>query len=377
MKYNFDEIANRSGLNSYKYQDKQDYLPMWIADMDFKTPDFIVNTLSQRLTHGCFGYDYVSEAFFQSIIKWYQIQHDVTIEKSQLLFSIGVMPSIISIIQAFSQKNDGICILTPTYPMFYKVIHQQNRQVLEVALNYQDNQYSLDFKQLEKQIAKAKIFLLCHPHNPIGKVYTSQDLIKIIALCEKYQVYLVSDEIHSDLVYTHFTSLAHYHYKRLIVLNASTKSFNLAGLKTSFIICSNINVKNTLALKLKHNHHSDINSFASVATVAAFEHGKSYLKQLKQYLWNNFQIIQQLEQTTHLKVVKLEATYLAWIDIQAYTNDSNQFVKYLKKNYNLHVLSGNDFLVKEGCFIRINFATNTINVIKACKILRHAIQFFK
>lgn len=377
MKYNFDQIANRVGLNSYKYQDKDNYLPMWIADMDYETPDFIKQALINRLEKGAYGYDYLGEEYYSSIIKWYKLIHQVEINKEEILFSIGVIPSIASIIRTLTNPKDAICILTPTYPMFYKTIKENNREVIYCSLKYDNYHYEIDFDQLENCLKQSKVFILCQPHNPIGKIYSTEDLVKIITLCKRYDVYLISDEIHSDLSFKKFNTLLNYNYKKIIVLSSPTKTFNLAGLKTSFAIIKNKELYSIIQKQFKLDCVQEVNTLAAIGSVSAFKYGKDYLEQLKKYLIKNYETLLTLENQVHVKIIRLEATYLAWIDISYYVDNSKQFTTYLRKNYQLHLSNGVDFLEGKGSFIRLNFATSNKNVQIAISKLVNALQEYQ
>ncbi len=373
MKYNFNQIVNRVGLNSYKYQDKENYLPMWIADMDFDTPDFIKNALINRIEKGSYGYDYLGEEYYQSIIDWYKSVHQILISKNDILFSVGVIPSIASIIRSLTNKNDNICILTPTYPMFYKTIEINQRNPIYCSLKYQNNLYEIDFELLEECLKQSKLFILCQPHNPIGKIYQLDEIEKIVQLCKQYDVYLISDEIHSDLSYETFYSLLLCQYDKCIVLSAPTKTFNLAGLKTSFAIVGNQKLREQIQKQFKIDCIQDVNTFASIGSTVAFNKGKEYLEELKKYLLNNFQTLLEIEKQVDVKVIQLQATYLAWIDISHYVKDTKHFVNYLRKQYQLHLSSGHDFLESDGHFVRLNFATSNELVKEAAKRLSQAL----
>lgn len=373
MKYNFDKIVNRVGLNSYKYQDKENYLPMWIADMDFDTPDFIKEALIKRIEIGAYGYDYLSEKYYQSIVDWYADLHQVQIKKDDILFSVGVIPSIASIIRSLTNPNDKICILTPTYPMFYKTIEMNQRETIQCPLKYQNYAYEIDFILLEECLKQSKVFILCQPHNPIGKIYQKKDVDQIIQLCKKYNIYLISDEIHSDLSYEKFYSLLHCQYEKCIVLSAPTKTFNLAGLKTSFAIIENEELRTKIHKQFKIDCIQEVNTLAAIGSIAAFNQGKTYLQDLKKYLFHNYQILLEIEKKVNVKVIRLQATYLAWIDISAYVENTKHFTNYLRKNYQLHLSSGHDFLEVDGHFVRLNFATSNELILIAVDRLADAL----
>lgn len=336
-KFDFDTRLNRLNSNSLKWQKGSQILPMWVADMDFKIAPSILEAMSQKLEKGIFGYELVGDDFYESIQKWWLKEHKLQIEKDWLVFCTGVVPAIASIIRHVSNIGDGVLIQPPVYGVFYNVIRDNGRLVVENELAYKDGVYSIDFKDLEVKLAhpKTTMMILCNPHNPIGKLWSKKDLQKIADLCEQNGVCLISDEIHCDITTKPYTPLASVYNNAITTISAS-KAFNLASLHASCVFTSN----KLLRQKIQRAFHTDEikepASFATTATIAAFSHSKDWLKAMNVYVTENKKFASEfLEANSSLKVVKGEATYMLWLDFNKILQKVNDkiYKGFKNKNY--------------------------------------------
>lgn len=382
MKYDFTTVISRNNTNSLKWDLFDDELPMWVADMDFKVAPPILEAIEKRIKHPLFAYSIVSDDLFEAYISWWQRHYNFKMEKENLLFSIGVMPSITSIIRAFSNVGDNILIQTPVYHVFFQVIENNNRVVVENKLKYENYKYSIDFNDLEKKLANVKIFLLCDPHNPIGKIWSKRDLEKIGELCKKHDVILVSDEIHCDLtdpeiLYNPFELSSN--YDKVITCISPTKTFNIAGLQNSLIHTYNKKIYNKLQQQLLADFFYMPNAFSSIATIAAYRECEEWLENLKVVLFKNKSIVNNFieKEIPLLKLVPSDATYLLWIDISKLNLSSEIFCDFLRKNYGLFLSPGIQFGQNGDNFLRLNIACPESLLIKGLEKLKEAVNDFQ
>ena len=371
----FDKIIPRKNSDCIKYDllkerfGEDDLLPFWIADMDFQAPKAITKALHERIDHPLYGYAMVADAFFEAIINYYAKQ-GIMIREEDILFANGVVPSLIACVKAFSNVGDGILLQNPVYYPFYDVIKFHNDRVLLLnPLSLQDGRYEIDFNDLEQQLKKAQILLLCHPHNPSGRVFTQEELSQIIDLCLQYEVLIVSDEIHSDIIYTPHTFHSILSFDKAsgisIVLNAASKSYNIAGFATSYIICYNPSLLRTLRITLNQMFYSVPNLLGTIATTTAYNECQEWLETLLIYLQNSRDMVVDFihEHIPLLTPIKPEATYLLWIDFNRLDNNHQAIKKRLIYQARLALNSGVDFggvrYLKEPVgqgFFRFNFA---------------------
>jgi len=330
-KYNFDEEVNRLGTNSLKWDacerffGKADVLPLWVADMDFKTPDFILDALRKRLDHEVLGYTFRADSYFESIVTWMKDRHGWAIQKEWISYSPGVVAGLNLVIETFSKKGDEIIVQTPVYFPFFESVKGNGRDVLENPLKVVDGRYTFDLEDLERKITKkTKMLLLCNPQNPGGMVWTSDELKALADICVKNDILIVSDEIHSDLVFdgykhTPVPMLSDEIAQNTVVCMAPSKTFNIAGLTTSFVIIPNkqLFARYERTLHVPHLHMGNI--FGHIALEKAFTEGDEWRRQLISYLEGNFKFMVDYlkEHLPEAKPMKLESTYLAWIDFSA------------------------------------------------------------
>ncbi|MCD8179807.1 MAG: pyridoxal phosphate-dependent aminotransferase [Tannerellaceae bacterium] len=381
MKYNFDEIIPRRGSNSYKWDSaaKDNVLPMWVADMDFRTALPVIDALQKRVAHGIFGYTKVPESYFDSIIGWFDRRHNFAVEREWILFTTGVVPALSAVIKALTEPGDKVIVQTPVYNCFFSSIRNNGCEIVSNELVYKNGTYSIDFDDLEQKASDpaAKLLLLCSPHNPAGRVWNKEELEKIGEICLRNHVIVVSDEIHCDLVYpghTHipFASVSREFLYNSVTCTASSKTFNLAGLQCANILSADPAIKAKIDKALNINEVCEINPFAVEALIAAYNEGEEWLEELKVYLYDNYQYLAEFfkKYLPHLPILPLEATYLVWVDCTALKQTSKEIAENLLDKENLLINEGTLYGDAGEGFIRINIATQRANLIKGLEKIR-------
>ena len=365
MPFDFDQIIDRRNTNSYKWDVKADELPMWVADMDFGTEPAVVEAIEKRLRQGAFGYNTVPDSFRESIIRWWQRRHRFTMEKEWILYCTGVVPAISSIVRKMTEIGDDIVVLAPVYNIFYNSILNNGRKVLASELRYADGSYTIDYADLEEKLSRetTSLFIFCNPHNPIGKVWDRPTLERIAELCIKHDVLVVSDEIHCDLThighaYIPFASLSKEIADRTISCIAPTKTFNIAGLQTAAIVIPNPEIRKQVDRGINTDEVAEPNTFAIQAAEAAFDEGEEWLEELREYLELNreFLIGSLKELVPEVQVIEAEATYLAWIDCAAITEDTKALCAFIREKTGLYLSAGDIFGGNGSRFVRWNYA---------------------
>ena len=365
MKYNFDEIIPRKGSHSYKwdYNKSENILPMWVADMDFRAAPAVVEALTNRVQHGVFGYTKVPTEYFEAITGWFKRRHQFHIEKDWIVVAAGVVPAISAVIKACTNVGDQVIIQTPVYNRFFSVIPNANRKAITNELVYRDGKYSIDFEDLEKKAADplTKAFLLCNPHNPAGRVWTKEELIRMGEICIKHGVTVISDEIHCDLVNPGFKHIAFGSISPTFLENSVTcispsKSFNLAGLQVANIVTAKKDLCKKIDTELKVSELYELNAFAVEGLIAAYNHSEQWLDALNAYLFENYNYLKNFfeKELPKFKVLPLEGTYLVWIDITSSGLSSAEFAKLLLEKENLWISHGNLYGDAGEGFVRIN-----------------------
>lgn len=331
-KYNFDEIVDRINTNCLKYDARNsffgnpDVLPLWVADMDFRTPDFIVEAIKKRAEHEIFGYTFRTEAYTQSIVNWLKNRHNWAIRPEWISFSPGVVAGLTLAIEALSDAGEGVIVQPPVYFPFFDSVKGSGRQLIENPLKLENGRYYFDLEDLRSKITPAtKLLLLSNPHNPGGMAWTREELSSLTQICLDHKIVIISDEIHSDLIFdghkhTPVASISEEVAQNSITLMAPSKTFNTAGLTTSFLVIPNKRhfVAYERVMRLPHLHMGNI--FGTIALEAAYTHGQNWLSQLLTYLQENYQALETFfnEKLPEVKVMRPEATYLIWIDFSAY-----------------------------------------------------------
>jgi len=382
MKYDFDTIINRRNTNSHKWDYQDTQLPMWLGDMDFKTAPEIIQELDKRVQHGIFGYALIPDDFFQAYINWWDRRHDFKMEKEELLFSIGVMPSIASIIRELTKENESILLQTPVYNYFFKVIQNNNRKVIENELIYDGIHYSIDFKDLEEKLSdeNTTMMILCNPHNPIGKIWNKEELERIAHLCKKHGVFLISDEIHCDLVnpgnyYTPVENTVN-EKDHIITCLAPTKTFNIAGIQSSVVHINDKDLYERIQSRLDFEYSSQVNVFTIVATITAFNECEEWANQLNEYLYQNKLIVDEFlkKELPIVKLVPSEATYFLWLDCNEIKIPSKQLNEYINETAGLFMVPGVYFGENGDNFLRLNIACPKDTLLDGLNRLKKAIN---
>lgn len=385
MKYNFDELVPRRGSNSYKWDSagSEDVLPMWVADMDFRTAPAVVEALRKRVEHGIFGYVKVPAAYYDAIGDWFKRRHSWRVEKDWILFTTGVVPALSAIIKALTHPGDKVLVQTPVYNCFFSSIRNDECEMVANPLIYRNGAYSIDFDDLEKKAAdpRVKLLLLCNPHNPAGRVWTRQELTRIGEICLKNDVFVVTDEIHCELVYPGhqyipFASISEDFLHSSVTCTSPSKAFNLAGLQVANIFAANPAVRKKIDKALNVNEVCEINPFAVEALIAAYNEGEEWLEELRQYLLGNYNYLKRFfeEQLPQFPVLALEGTYLVWVDCSVLKQSSEEIVKMLLEKEMLWVNEGSMYGEAGDGFIRINIACSRQLLIEGLNRIARALK---
>ena len=317
MKYDFDTVIDRSNTGSLKWDVKENELPMWVADMDFRTAPEIIDAISKRVEHGIYGYSVMPDEWYSAYTDWWEKRHGLVMEREGLIFCTGVVPAISSVVRKLTTPGEKVLIQTPVYGVFFNCILNNGRQVLENPLSYRDGEYSIDFEDLEKKLSdpQTSLMILCNPHNPVGKIWDRETLAKIGSLCRKYSVAVLADEIHCDLTNPHceyvpFASVNQECREISITAIAPTKTFNLAGLQTSAVYVHDKVLRHRVWRGLNTDEVAEPNAFAVTAAVAAFTRGGEWLEELRQYIAENKAIVSEFleRELPQVKSVPSQAT---------------------------------------------------------------------
>ncbi|MCT7615609.1 MalY/PatB family protein [Aliarcobacter butzleri] len=327
MIYNFDEETNRKNTNCAKYDGLKKYFgyedlnPLWVADMDFKTPSFINDAIIKAASNSLYGYSVDTPELYTSIINWQKNEHDWQIEQKDIFMINGVVPAYSACIEAFSEIGDEVIVQTPIYPPLFKCVTANERKLVINELKKDENgYYTMDLEDLEKKItSKTKILVLCSPHNPVGRVWSKEELEKLANICIKHNITIVSDEIHSDITFKKFTPLASISKEianQTITLNSAGKTFNIAGLNCAYAVSKNAEILEKFKKVAIKREINSINFFGYVSTRAAYENGSAFVKELKAYLMNNIIFTKEFFEKNSLNIDFFipEATYLLWLD---------------------------------------------------------------
>lgn len=370
MTYDFDKIISRRGTNCVKWDEftDPDIIPLWVADMDFETAPSVQQALMKRMQHGCFGYTLVPESYYNATIQWFQHRHGWSIERPSFIYTSGVVPAISAIIKAVTSPGDKVLVQTPVYNCFFSSIRNNGCTLAENPLKMEGNRYEVDWQDFEAKCAdpSVKVFLLCNPHNPAGRVWTRQELVQMGNICLKHGVFVISDEIHCEFVmpghtYTPFASISEDFAMNCAVCLSPSKAFNIAGLQIANIIVKNEEVKKRVDKAININEVCDVNPFGVIALQAAYSaEGEEWLNQLCHYISDNYQMARQMltEALPQCPVTTLEGTYLMWVDIRATGKTSRQVTDHLLRKAKVYVNCGTIYgeATGEG-YIRINLAT--------------------
>ena len=384
MKYDFDTLVSREGTNSSKWRMKNDVLPMWVADMDFKAAPEILSVLQKRLDNGVFGYSFIPKEWNEAIKSWWQRRHNVSLENEWMCFCTGVIPAISTAIRRFSSPGDQILVQAPVYHVFFNCIKNNGREILSNDLVYKNGSYEIDFDDLEAKLAQplTTMMLLCNPHNPIGKIWDKETLKKIGELCYKHDVLVISDEIHCDITdpgasYVPFISVSEECKNNSITCISPTKAFNIAGLQSSAVLTPNEHIRAKMNAAINYDEVGEANAFAIIAAIAAFNEGEAWLDELREYLFENKKVVANFikEQGLPVKLLPSSATYLLWLDCSAFCEDSSEFMNFLRDKAGLWLNDGNAYR-GDRFFLRMNIATQRERVLEGLKRLQNGINLY-
>lgn len=367
MKYDFDTILDRQHTNSEKWDVKPGELPMTTADMDFKTAPEIMQAMKDKINAGAFGYEYPSQEYFDAVAHWYKIEHNAEAQTSWMRFATGVIPSITASVNHLSHTGDNVLLMEPVYNTFYNSILNSGRHALASQLKYDRSTYtySVDWDDLEEKMSNplTTLMILCNPHNPTGYVWSRDELMRIIKLAQKYGVIVISDEIHGDLVlkgpdYTPTFSLPEEYRQNLVTLVSTSRTFNVAALHAATGIVANPILREHFTRAINKYEVAEPNLLAIPGTIAAYTQGADWLHQLKKYLLDNREYLEQFisDNLPQLHVVPGTATYLVWIDVSEVTKDSNALAQKIRQETGLIINPGTYYHGNGNEFIRINIA---------------------
>lgn len=391
MPYNFDEIISREGTRSVKFGlrkeifGRKDIIPLWVADMDFRTPDFITEVVKDRANREIYGYTYRPNEYYESIIRWIKKRYKWNIEKEWLIFSPGVVPALNVAVMVFTNPGDKIIVQPPVYFPFFSSVKNNNRKLINNQLLYENGKYTIDFQNLEKETAAgAKMILLCSPHNPVGRVWTEEELEKLAGICIKHNVLIISDEIHSDLIlpgncHIPMARISGAIANQVITCMAPSKSFNIAGLATSFVIISNPVIRKKFIRMIEKLHIGGGNIFGMEASIAAYSNGEGWINKMLEYVNGNMNLVAEYcrEKIPRIKPVKTEATYLAWLDCHDLGMDDADLHKFMIEKAGLGFSDGPKFGNGGSGFQRMNLACPRTVVNEALERIEKAANLIK
>ena len=386
MNYNFDEVVCRKHTDALKLEalaprwGRTDLLPMWVADMAFKTPPFIVEVMKKRMECEVFGYTVKPESWYEAIISWQKRRHKWTITKEMISFVPGVVPALAMAVQAFTQRGEKVMIQQPVYNPFAQVIRNNHRELVNCPLELKDGQYHINFKLFEKKIKGCKLFLFCHPHNPGGRVWTREELKKVATICAQNNVIIVADEIHADLTllpYEHipFASVSEEAKQNSVVFASPSKAFNMAGLATSYAVIANPTLRRRFESYVEGNELAAGNVFAFNTVVAAYNKGEEWLQQMLTYVQGNIdEVVSYIkENIPQLKVIIPQASYLVFIDFSALQLNQKDIVALCTNRAHLALNDGSIYGEEGNGYMRINLACPRSVVRQALAQLKDAI----
>jgi cystathionine beta-lyase len=365
MKYDFYKVVPRRGTNSYKWDlvKQDDVIPLWVADMDFAVAPPIQEALRKRMEHPVFGYTLVPDSYYESVINWFCRRHNWHIEKDWILYTSGVVPAVSCAIKAFTLPGEKVLLQTPAYNCFFSSIRNQGCEVLENELVREGDTYRIDFDDFERKCAdeKTTVFLLCNPHNPCGRVWTKEELQRMADICRKHHVKVISDEIHCEIIMPgcHFTPFALVDEDNGVTLNSPSKNFNIAGLQIANVICKNDEWRRRIDRVINIYEVCDVNPFGVIALQAAYNECGDWIDEMNQYVWGNYQYLKRfvLDELPQIQVIRMEGTYLAWLDIMCYELSSDEATQQLLHEGRVFVSSGTLYGRKAGeGYLRINLA---------------------
>ena len=364
---NFDEMIPRRDTNSVKWDSVAyaEVLPMWVADMDFRTAPVITEALRQRVEHGIFGYTRVPDAYYEAVVNWFARRHGWQMQQEWILYTISVVPALSATIKALTEPGDKVLMQTPVYNCFFSAIHNNGCEIADNRLIYENNTYRIDFEDLERKASddKVKLMLLCNPHNPAGRVWTREELTRIGEICLRHGVTVVSDEIHCEFAYpghayTPFASISDDFLYSSVTCVSPSKAFNIAGLQIANIVCADEAVRQRINEVINLYEINNVNPFGVIATIAAYNEGESWLLQLLDYLRGNYECMRDYcaRHLPDFSIAELEGTYLAWMDCRKFRLPSRELEERLLQEAKLWLNAGTMYGDAGEGFMRWNLA---------------------
>ena len=379
-KFNFDQLAKRKNTNCVKYDEFNSSLPMWVADMDFYMAPRIKEAIQKDLNIGAIGYSLIPDSFFDAFVNLYHKRYQTTFTKEEMVYVSGVVASIDSMIKLLTKEGDNIVMLSPIYHTFYHCISNYKRRALVSGMILKNDQYYINWEDLEIKLSneKTSMMILCNPHNPVGKIFTVEELKRIDELAQKHNVFVVSDEIHGlitnpGIKYIPYSNVAQGIH---VTCLATSKAFNLAGLQSAVIVCKDKELREKLQAAFYADDIGEANFFAVNANIAALRDSEDWLDEMNQYVYNNKVAFADFvsKNIPGVKSFITEATYMIWVDVRKYTSDTRTFVDALNQKTGLLVCPGIQFGDGGEGFLRINLATSLANVLDAAKRLETFIK---
>ena len=377
--YDFDKLTDRFGTLSYKWDVKDGELPMWVADMDFEVAPPIRRAIVERAEHGIFGYTAIPDTFFEAVSSYWERRHGYRIPPEHMIYSNGVVAAISSIVRKLTTPAENVLIQAPVYNIFYNSIINNGRNVLSSDLVYDGGEYSIDFEDLEAKLAlpQTSLMILCNPHNPVGRIWTKEELSKIGSLCHKYGVTVLSDEIHCDITapgtdYVPFASVNEECRSISVTAVASSKTFNIAGLQSACIFAEDPVIRHKVWRGINTDEVGEPNAFAMTANIAAFTECDAWIDKMLEYVFDNKRIACDFinSEIKGMKASFSKATYLLWIDISGVAEDSVDFCARLRESTGLYLSDGKEYGECGKSFVRMNLATQRDRVLDGLKRLK-------
>lgn len=366
MKYDFDKTIDRRATNSYKWDSAPEgVLPMWVADMDFRTAPAIIDALQKRVAHGIFGYTRVPDAYYDAVTSWFSRRHGWDIDREWIIYTSGVVPAVSAVIKALTVPGDKVIVQTPVYNCFFSSIRNNGCEIVSNPLRRTADTYEMDFDALERCAAdpRAKVMLLCNPHNPAGRVWTPDELTRLGNICLRNGVTVVSDEIHCELVYqgvkyTPFASLSDAFLHRSVTCVSPSKAFNIAGLQIANIVAFDNDMRSRIDKAININEVCDVNPFGVAATIAAYNEGEEWLNQLVDYLHGNYEAMAEFcrRELPEFPITRLEGTYLVWMDCSSLGMPSDALEHALLDDARLWLNAGTMYGAEGEGYMRWNIA---------------------
>lgn len=375
MRYDFDEPVSRRGTDSFKWDSAAngDVLPMWVADMDFRTAPAIVEALRRRVEHGIFGYTWVPDTYYDSVVRWFARRHGWMIDRQWIIYTSGVVPAISAVIKALTVPGDKVLVQPPVYNCFFSSIRNNGCEIVPSPLVHRGDTYGIDYEDLERRAADpgVKAMLLCNPHNPVGRVWRREELLRIGEICIRHDVVIISDEIHCELVfpghvYTPFASLSDEFLQHSVTCISPSKAFNIAGLQIANIVCADAGRRVRIDRAINDNEVCDVNPFGVIATQAAYDRGGEWLDALIGYLQANYACMREFceRNLPDFPISRLEGTYLVWMDCRVLGRSSEELERQLIDRAGLWLNAGSMYGAAGEGFMRWNIACPRTTLIR-------------